>query len=116
MQGKKPTQQAAPLGNQREMPAAISGVPAQISAKLYGRPKKRIPFRPNRFGLLTQQARNHLGYGPKTSGNACETSVSRSTFHLDSPPIIGDLMENTTRPIRVSRIAKEHIAQGSTIV
>lgn len=115
MQGKKLTQQAAPLGNRREMLAAISGVPAQISAKLYSRPKNGFHF-DQTASAMTQQARNHLRYGPKTSGNACEASVPRSTFHLDSPPIIGDLMENTTRPIRVSRIAKEHIAQGSTIV
>ena len=56
------------------------------------------------------------GADPNTSGNVSESSVSRSTFHLDSPPIIGDLMENTTRLILVSLIAKEHIGHGSTFV
>lgn len=45
------------------------------------------------------------GTDPKTSGNACESPASRNTFHLDSPPMIGELMEYTTRPIRVSRMA-----------
>jgi len=56
------------------------------------------------------------GTDPKTSGNWREISESRKTFHFDIPPMTGDLMEKMTRLIRVSRMAYEHIAQGSTVV
>ncbi|MFK4525312.1 hypothetical protein ABIF90_003293 [Bradyrhizobium japonicum] len=55
------------------------------------------------------------GAGPKTSGNLLDRLLSDRTSHLENPPMIGDEMANTTRPIRASRAGKEHIGQGSTI-
>src|SRR5262245_19686937 len=56
------------------------------------------------------------GGGAKTSGICEESTSSPSTSHRDEPPIRGDRNANTTRAIRASRIAKEHIGHGSTIV
>ncbi len=55
------------------------------------------------------------GAGPKTSGSLLDKLLSDRTSHLENPPMIGDEMANTTRPIRASRVGKEHIGQGSTI-
>src|SRR5215203_5741405 len=48
------------------------------------------------------------------SGIRLERVLSERISHLESPPMNGDLSENTTRLIRVSRIMKAHMGHGST--
>lgn len=64
MEGKKPTQQAAP-GTDGRCLQPFSVLPPKYPPSMMADQKSGFHFRPNRFGLLTQQARNHLEYGSK---------------------------------------------------
>jgi hypothetical protein len=65
--------------------------------------------------LQQQNAALWQGGLENVSGMTMDISLSPSMPHFENPPIRGDVIANTTRLMRLSRIGNEHMAQGSML-